>query len=166
MVSRHKKSKCLLLMAYVLLKTTMLCCLEKQIIFPKDRRSRQSICIFFTYLFVCVSFTKLHLLARLRSGPSPASCSVSGIHLPACRHASTPGIRQRDRERQGGTGRETQREMNKATANYVDLKECDTVIANRGWQSLCLFYHNNLEDFKYWQSCDCWQRKMPTAWWS
>lgn len=46
-------------------------------------------------LFACFSFTKLHLLMRLRWGPSPASCSVSGIRLPACRHACTPGITQR-----------------------------------------------------------------------
>lgn len=59
--------------------------------------SRQSILIYFMCLFVRFSFTKLHLLMRLRWGPSPASCSVSGIHLPACRHASTPGIKEREK---------------------------------------------------------------------
>lgn len=126
--------------------------LGKKLFSLKDWWSRQSVLIVF--MFVCFSFTKLHLLMRLRCGPSPASCSVSGIHLPACTHASTPGIKEREKEKKI-----------KATANYVDMKECDKAIANRGWQSLCLFYHK-LEDSKYWQNFSCWQKTMPTAWWS
>lgn len=124
-------------------------CLAKHIS-PKDTESRQYLLIYFMCLLLCCLFTKLHLLMRLRWGPSPASCSVSGIHLPACRHSITPGIKQR------------QRGEKKATANYVDLKEYDKATAMGGWQSTYLFYH----ELKDWQSHLCWQRKMPTAWWS
>lgn len=48
----------------------------------------------FCFVFVCLNFTKLHLLMRLRWGPSPASCSASGSHFPACRHAFTPADKQ------------------------------------------------------------------------
>lgn len=94
-------------------------CLAK-VISSKDTESRQSILVYLMCLFVCFSFTKLHLLMRLRWGPSPASCSVSGIHLPACRQASTPSIKQRERKKI------------KVTANYVDLKECDKATAMGG----------------------------------
>lgn len=85
-----------------------MCHCRKKLIFPKDRGSRQSILVYFMRLFVCFTLTKLHLLTRLRWGPSPASCSVSGILLPACRHASTPGIKEKEKKI-------------KATANYVSV---------------------------------------------
>lgn len=85
-------------------------------------------------LFVRFSFTKLHLLMRLRWGPSPASCSVSGIRSPACRHAFTPGVKRRQRRERKGDKKKI-----KATANYVDLKESDKATAMRGWQNSCLF---------------------------
>lgn len=54
---------------------------------------------------------------RLRWGPSPASCSASGVHIPACRHAFTPASRQM--------------EKNEDTANYADQNELDKATATR-----------------------------------
>lgn len=125
-------------------------CLEKQI-FPKERELKQRVFINFISLFLCFSLTKLHLLMRLRWGPSPASCSASGTHFPAWRHASTPGIKERE-----------QRKL-KLQLIMLTLRECDKAVLHTKDDSL--FYHK-LEDFMYWHSCRCWQRKMPTAWWS
>lgn len=74
-----------------------------------------------TSLLVCLSLTKLTLLMRLRRGPSPASCSDSGVHLPACRHVFTPGAARRSKSRKKINKKEREK-MIKAVANHVDLR--------------------------------------------
>lgn len=112
----------------------------KKQIFPKERELKQHVFINFISLFLCFSLTKLHLLMRLRWGPSPASCSASGTHFPAWRHASTPGIKERE-----------QRKL-KLQLIMLTLRECDKAVLHTKDDSL--FYHK-LEDFMYWHSCRC-----------
>lgn len=84
----------------------------------------------------CVAFTRLHLLTRLRCGPSPASCSASGIHLSACRHACTPASTQRWGKKLKVplmmlTGRKTARKRRRELVLYHEWRDGKATVVDR-----------------------------------